>query len=277
MGGFGRWSSRRRPRTAGSSTSGMPPSWSSWTVSASSPTRSCAAASCTCAGASPSPPSRCRIWRPSSSRTSTTTISTCRRSDRWARNVPVIVPRGARRAVWGFSDVRELRVGEEIRLGEVTVRAVPAEHKSARLPLFPSPALGYVISGSRTVYFAGDTDLFAGMAGLADNLDVALVPVAGWGPKVGPGHLDPARAAHAVQLLQPRIAVPIHWGTLSTLRAARVGRAAARVRASDGRAGAARWTCASSSPASRSISRRRCRRRPAAPGSCARSKTLAQP
>jgi L-ascorbate metabolism protein UlaG (beta-lactamase superfamily) len=135
------------------------------------------------------------------------------------RKVPVIVPRGARRAVRGFADVRELRVGEELRFDEVTVRAVPAEHKSARLPLFPSPAIGFVISGSRTVYFAGDTDLFAGMAGLADELDVALVPVAGWGPKVGPGHLDPARAAHAVQLLQPRIAVPIHWGTLSTLRA----------------------------------------------------------
>ena len=135
------------------------------------------------------------------------------------RTVPVIVPRGARRAVRGFSDVRELRVGEEIRLGEVTVRAVPAEHKSARLPLFPSPAVGFVITGSRTVYFAGDTDLFPGMANIADELDVALVPVAGWGPKVGPGHLDPARAAHAVQLLQPRIAVPIHWGTLTTLRA----------------------------------------------------------
>jgi L-ascorbate metabolism protein UlaG (beta-lactamase superfamily) len=135
------------------------------------------------------------------------------------RTVPVIVPRGARRAIRGFRDVRELRVGEEIRLGDVTVRAVPAEHRSARLPLFPSPAVGYVVSGSRTVYFAGDTDLFAGMAGLADEIDVALVPVAGWGPKVGPGHLDPARAAHAVQLLQPRIAVPIHWGTLTTLRA----------------------------------------------------------
>jgi L-ascorbate metabolism protein UlaG (beta-lactamase superfamily) len=135
------------------------------------------------------------------------------------RAVPVVVPRGARRAIRGFSDVRELRVGEELRLGGVTVRAVPAEHQSARLPLFPSPAVGFVISGSRTVYFAGDTDLFPGMANLADELDVALVPVAGWGPKVGPGHLDPARAAHAVQLLQPRIAVPIHWGTLTTLRA----------------------------------------------------------
>jgi L-ascorbate metabolism protein UlaG (beta-lactamase superfamily) len=50
------------------------------------------------------------------------------------------------------------------------------------------------------------------------RVDVALLPVAGWGPKLGPGHLDPERAARAAALLRPRIAVPIHWGTL------RVGR-----------------------------------------------------
>ena len=53
------------------------------------------------------------------------------------------------------------------------------------------------------------------MSALAGTLDVALLPVAGWGPKVGPGHLDPLRAAQALRLLRPRIAVPIHWGTLS--------------------------------------------------------------
>ena len=62
------------------------------------------------------------------------------------------------------------------------------------------------------MYFAGDTDLFDGMAALAP-LDVALVPVSGWGPKVGPGHLDPSGAAQALTLLRPTIAVPIHWGT----------------------------------------------------------------
>jgi L-ascorbate metabolism protein UlaG (beta-lactamase superfamily) len=76
------------------------------------------------------------------------------------------------------------------------------------------PSLGYVVSGSRTVYFAGDTDLFDGMDAIADPLDVALVPVAGWGPRLPPGHLDPARAAEAVRRLRPRVAVPIHWGTL---------------------------------------------------------------
>ena len=64
------------------------------------------------------------------------------------------------------------------------------------------------------MFFAGDTDLFDGMEGLVPDLDLALLPIWGWGPTIGPGHLDPARAAEALALLKPRIAVPIHWGTL---------------------------------------------------------------
>jgi L-ascorbate metabolism protein UlaG (beta-lactamase superfamily) len=63
------------------------------------------------------------------------------------------------------------------------------------------------------VYFPGDTDLFEGMTELA-GADVALLPVWGWGPNLGRGHLDPGRAAEAAALLRPRLAVPIHWGTL---------------------------------------------------------------
>jgi L-ascorbate metabolism protein UlaG (beta-lactamase superfamily) len=46
------------------------------------------------------------------------------------------------------------------------------------------------------------------------GIDVALLPVWGWGPRLGPGHLDPTRAAEAVARLRPRVAIPIHWGTL---------------------------------------------------------------
>ena len=52
------------------------------------------------------------------------------------------------------------------------------------------------------------------MRELSGDLDLALLPVWGWGPKLGPGHLNPSRAAEAVTLLEPRVAVPIHWGTL---------------------------------------------------------------
>ncbi len=75
------------------------------------------------------------------------------------------------------------------------------------------------MSGSLRIYFAGDTDLFDGMRELAGTLDVALLPVWGWGPRVGPGHLDPERAARAAGLLRPRVAVPIHWGTYASPRA----------------------------------------------------------
>jgi L-ascorbate metabolism protein UlaG (beta-lactamase superfamily) len=62
------------------------------------------------------------------------------------------------------------------------------------------------------VYFAGDTDVHESMKDLGP-LDVALLPVWGWGPKLGEGHLNPRTAAEALVLLRPRIAVPIHWGT----------------------------------------------------------------
>ena len=98
-------------------------------------------------------------------------------------------------------------------MGGVRVDVVEAVHDGRRWPVGKAiPALGFVLRGSRSIYFAGDTDLFDGMAALAP-LDVALVPVAGWGPKVGPGHMDPRGAAEALALLRPSIAVPIHWGT----------------------------------------------------------------
>ena len=71
------------------------------------------------------------------------------------------------------------------------------------------------------MYFAGDTDLFPEMADLAPSIDVALLPVWGWGPSVGPGHLDPERAAAAAALIAPGLAVPIHWGTFALPRAFR--------------------------------------------------------
>jgi len=132
-------------------------------------------------------------------------------------HVTAVVPAHARRLLHGFSDVREVDVGDEVRFGAVTVLATHAEHRSVRPTLRSAPSLGFLVSGSRRIYFAGDTDLFAEMSALAGSLDVALLPVAGWGTKVGPGHLDPLRAAQSLQVLRPRIAVPIHWGTFSLL------------------------------------------------------------
>jgi L-ascorbate metabolism protein UlaG (beta-lactamase superfamily) len=92
--------------------------------------------------------------------------------------------------------------------------AVPAVHGGRRVPFGPAAdAIGFDIHAGRRAYFAGDTDLFPEMSELAGHLDLALLPVWGWGPRLGPGHLDPERAAQAAALLRPRVCVPIHWGT----------------------------------------------------------------
>jgi L-ascorbate metabolism protein UlaG (beta-lactamase superfamily) len=156
----------------------------------------------------------------------------------------LLVPAGA--GVWlrerGFTDVTELSAGEEVSVGNVatggdartvgeaagsralTVRAVEARHDGRRR-VGPhglhAATLGYVAAGRRTVYFAGDTELFDGMSSLFPQLDVALLPVAGWGPTLGAGHMGPLDAARATSLLCPRIAIPIHWGTLSPIGSAR--------------------------------------------------------
>jgi L-ascorbate metabolism protein UlaG (beta-lactamase superfamily) len=141
---------------------------------------------------------------------------------RVSSSATVVVPRGWARLVRraGFHDVREVEEGERVAIGDVEVLATPARHEGRRWPLGrATAALGYVVECPPRVYFAGDTDLFNGMSDLAGDLELALLPVAGWGPRLPPGHLDPEGAARAAALLQPRVAVPIHWGTLASPRA----------------------------------------------------------
>jgi L-ascorbate metabolism protein UlaG (beta-lactamase superfamily) len=143
--------------------------------------------------------------------------------ERLGRETPVVLPRGCggllrRRR---FAHVLEVDVGETVTIGAVSVRATAAEHDGGRGPFgVTGPALGFLVEGSRRIYFAGDTDVFPGMADVAagGTLDLALVPIWGWGPSLGRGkHMDPERAAESLRLLGPRLAVPIHWGTYHPL------------------------------------------------------------
>lgn len=129
----------------------------------------------------------------------------------------VVVPRGAERLVagLGFTTVTTLLAGEAADVGGVEIRAVAAWHEARRRPGSPVvPSLGFVVDRA---WFAGDTGLDPAMEDLRGEVDVAFVPVWGWGPSLGPGHMDPDEAARAVALVAPAIAVPIHWGTFLPL------------------------------------------------------------
>ncbi|WP_030789742.1 MBL fold metallo-hydrolase [Streptomyces sp. NRRL S-920] len=140
---------------------------------------------------------------------------------RLAPGTLALVPRGAPRSVPGLTrrlpHLRfvEVVAGDEIPVGDLVVRVVPALHDGRRLPLGPrlSPALGYVVCGEARTYFAGDTGLFDSMAEEVGDVDVALLPVGGWGPYLGHGHLDAGRAAEALTRIAPRSAIPVHYGT----------------------------------------------------------------
>ena len=135
--------------------------------------------------------------------------------------VPVLAPHGVARLVERRTAHTTIPVapGDRLRVGNVDVAVTEALHDGSRLRFTNDlGAVGFVVEGSARVYFAGDTDVFDGMRGLAERIDVALLPVWGWGPDVGPGHLDPEGAARAAALLAPRMAIPIHWGTLASPR-----------------------------------------------------------
>jgi L-ascorbate metabolism protein UlaG (beta-lactamase superfamily) len=136
----------------------------------------------------------------------------------------IVVPRGGGRILRGFEHVLEVDPGMDFEVNGLEITACEARHDGRRRGFgSPIPAVGYVFHGSRSVYFAGDTDLFDGMRDLGP-IDVALLPIWGWGPTAGEGHLDPERAAEALTLLRPNMVVPIHWGTYRAFGARDRGR-----------------------------------------------------
>jgi L-ascorbate metabolism protein UlaG (beta-lactamase superfamily) len=145
---------------------------------------------------------------------------------RLSRTVPVLAAPGSGDflARLGFGDVRELAPGDSGNVGGVRVTATEANHPpSGRRFERTSRAVGFEFAGQRRIYFAGDTDLFDGMEAIGDGkLDLALLPIWGWGTNIGAGHLDPARAAQAAALLSAKLVIPIHWGTLYPLGLARL-------------------------------------------------------
>jgi L-ascorbate metabolism protein UlaG (beta-lactamase superfamily) len=128
----------------------------------------------------------------------------------------LIGPSGVRRVLrWSRREITEVQSGEVAEVGAVRVRAVPAAHDRRRHPFARAgDALGLVIEGTRSIYFAGDTELFEEMSQIGP-VDVALLPVWGWGPRPGNGHLDPEHAVEALRRIRPRLCVPIHWGTFA--------------------------------------------------------------
>lgn len=112
----------------------------------------------------------------------------------------------------GAAQTRLVRAGEKVELPGLVVEAVAAYNvEPERLGMHPrgNGWLGYVLTvdgGPTRYYCAGDTD--QNPDNEAVSCDVALVPVG------GTYTMDARQAADFVNVLRPRVAVPIHYGSI---------------------------------------------------------------
>jgi L-ascorbate metabolism protein UlaG (beta-lactamase superfamily) len=113
----------------------------------------------------------------------------------------------------------DLMPGGGVNLPWGRVDMTHAVHSSAlELPggknRYMGSACGYVVrAGGKSVYHAGDTALFGDMSFIGrGGLDAALVPI---GDRYTMG---PADAVESLNLLRPKLAVPMHYDTTDKIR-----------------------------------------------------------
>ena len=100
-----------------------------------------------------------------------------------------------------------------------TVRDVHAGYlaagfsKTGKIGTYGGMPTGLIIElGGKRVYFAGDTNLFGDMSLIGEQgLDAALLPI-------GDHYtMGPEEAARTLDLLKPKVAIPMHYGTFPPL------------------------------------------------------------
>jgi L-ascorbate metabolism protein UlaG (beta-lactamase superfamily) len=117
----------------------------------------------------------------------------------------------------GVKNVHPMHVGGSHRFEFGTAKLVPAIHGGlveGDTGKFTCTPCGIVLRmGSLNIYHAGDTALSMEMEllGRYDSIDAALVPI-GDNFTMGPDD-----AVHAVEMIQPRLVIPMHYGTFDVI------------------------------------------------------------
>jgi len=109
----------------------------------------------------------------------------------------------------GVKDVIGINVGGSVEVQGIKISMVQAFHTSTR----GSP-IGFILKvKEKTVYHAGDTGIFGDMKLIGEiyHPDIALLPIGGYYT------MGAQEAAEAVKLIQPKVVIPMHYGTFPVL------------------------------------------------------------
>jgi N-acyl-phosphatidylethanolamine-hydrolysing phospholipase D len=121
----------------------------------------------------------------------------------------------------GIANVSELDWGDSLRVGDVTIHCLPAQHWSKRRLNDDRKALwaSWAVTGDqRKFYFSGDTGYFDGFSRIGNALgpfDLAAVAIGAYEPTemMKASHMNPEEAIQAVVDIRARQALAIHFGT----------------------------------------------------------------
>jgi len=127
----------------------------------------------------------------------------------------VAVPPDAQSKITKIKDVemQVVEVGDEFKFGEVKVSAVCAYNLNKKFHPKKEGWVGYLLTlGKAILYHAGDTDKIPEMTKLTgyskhDNIFVVLLPVS------GTYVMTADEAFEVVEILNPDIAIPMHYGS----------------------------------------------------------------
>jgi L-ascorbate metabolism protein UlaG (beta-lactamase superfamily) len=99
-----------------------------------------------------------------------------------------------------------VRRGDEVQVGDVTVRAVAARHM---VPVEPTPdAVGYVVeAGGVSLYHSGDTEYDSEIVADTRGVQVSMISINGTG-----GNMNAHEAALLAYLQGASLAIPSHYG-----------------------------------------------------------------
>lgn len=104
-------------------------------------------------------------------------------------------------------DVRVVKPGDALSVGEVRIEAVPAYNIDKSFHPKGNGWLGFIVEvdGIR-IYHAGDTDFIPEMSAI--RTDIALLPVS------GTYVMTAEEAAEAAKAIRPKVAIPMHYGAI---------------------------------------------------------------
>lgn len=110
-------------------------------------------------------------------------------------------------------EVRNIQAGEKTQVDNIQIDAIAAynvnKFRSPGNPFHPKgTGVGYIVTvDGKRIYHTGDSDPSPEMAA-AKGVDVALVPVS------GTYVMTAQEAVEAAKIIQPKVAIPMHFGAI---------------------------------------------------------------